>query len=242
MSVLTLRHPPRQAYVFRSALLCVSRRRAFILSFAVGFPIAFYLLLIGILVVEYGHLPNYFTGYDWFANVLRIIRSTGSIADMLPIILDEWLFEIGYMDYDYGHGIADWSLSILPHKLAIMSLTGALVGLNIALLAERQQARSLAQICVRAGRGGLLTGLGALFSGLTAATVFSVACCAAPSWAGSLVVLGVETSLAFALQPFGPVISLVGIAALVLSAFWLVDDGRPVLLNSPLPRSPQPEL
>ena len=90
------------------------------------------------LVIEYGHLPNYITRYDWVANVLRIIHGTRSITDMVPIILNEWLLEIGYMNYDYGHGVAEWSLSIIPHKLAIMSLAGALIGLNITLLVERQ--------------------------------------------------------------------------------------------------------
>ena len=61
---------------------------------------------------------------------------------MVPIILNEWLLEIGYMNYDYGHGVAEWSLSIIPHKLAIMSLAGALIGLNVTLLLERQSART----------------------------------------------------------------------------------------------------
>jgi hypothetical protein len=202
------------------------RRPIFILAFIVGFPIAFYLLLLGVLVVEYGHWPNYVTRYDWIANVSHIIRSTQSIADMVLIILDEWFLEIGHMDYDYGHGIADWSLSIVPLKLAIMSLVGALIGLNISLLVERRTRGTLVQECLRASRSGMLTSVGAIFSGLTSMTVFSVACCAAPSWAGSLAVLGVETSVVFAVEPFGPLASLLGVVALIVSALWLARENR----------------
>ena len=145
---------------------------------------------------------------------------------MVPIILDEWLLEIGYMDYHYGHGIADWSLSIIPHKLAIMSLAGALIGLNVALLVERQRARTLSQQCLHACRAGFLTSFGAVCTGLTSATVFSVACCAVPSWAGSLTILGVDTSFAFAIEPFGAFASLLGMTALVGSALWIARDSR----------------
>ena len=151
---------------------------------------------------------------------------------MVPIILNEWLLEIGYMDYGYGHGVADWSLSIIPHKLVIMSLAGALIGLNVALLLERQTARTISQQCVLACRSGFLTSLGAFCAGLTSTTVFSVACCAVPSWAGSLTVLGVETSLAFAIEPFGPIASMVGLASSSSQRF-----GSPVrLVRCGMPR------
>jgi hypothetical protein len=224
MSVIPLNHPHREAVVARAVATPRVCRRFIIAAFAIGFPIVFYLALLAILVIQYGHLPNYMTRYDWIANVLRIIHGTRSISDMVSISMDEWLLEIGYMDYAYGHGIADWSLSIIPHKLAIMSLAGALIGLNVVLLCERQAARTVSQQCVQACRSGFLTSLGALCAGLTSATVFSVACCAVPSWAGSLAVLGVETSLAFALEPFGPAASILGLVALAGSALWLFHD------------------
>lgn len=210
----------------RAMITELVRWRVTILGFAVGFPILFYLLLLCVLVVKYGHLPNYVTRHDWIVNVLRIIHGTPSVIDMVPIILNEWLLEIGYMDYQYGHGVAEWSLSIIPHKLAIMSLAGALIGLNLGLLCERRASQSLSRECARACRSGLLTSFGALCTGLTSATVFSVACCAAPSWAGSLTILGMETSLAFAVEPFGPIASLLGMVALLVSALWLARDSR----------------
>ena len=224
MTAIPLEFGRRKAGPARAVLAGIVRWRLTILAFAIGFPVAFYLLLLAVLVVKYGHMPNYATRYDWIGNVLRIIHGTPSVTDMVPIILNEWLLEIGYMDYQYGHGVAEWSLSIIPHKLAIMSLAGALIGLNIVLLNERRASQSLVQECTRACRSGLFTCLGALFAGLTSATVFSVACCAVPSWAGSLTILGMETSLAFTLEPFGPLASLTGIMALAVSALWLARD------------------
>ena len=224
MSVIPLEQDYRETDAVRTAMSGLVRWRVTIIAFAVGTPIVFYLALLSILVIQYGHLPNYVTRYDWIANVLRIVHSTRSVSDMVAIILNEWLLEIGYMDYAYGHGVADWSLAFIPHKLLIMSLTGALIGLNVGLLFERQSARTVSQQCVRAYRSGILTAMGTLCAGLTSLTVFSVACCAAPSWAGSLTVLGVETSLAFAIEPFGPIASLLGLAALVVSALWIARD------------------
>jgi len=224
MSVIPLEHNYRETDAVRTAMSGLVRWRIIIVGFAVGVPIVFYLALLAVLIIQYGHLPNYVTRYDWIANVLHIVHSTGSVSDMVSIILNEWLLEIGYIDYAYGHGVADWSLAIIPHKLVIMSLAGALIGLNVGLLFERQAARTVSQQCVQAARSGLLTALGTLCAGLTSMTVFSVACCAAPSWAGSLTVLGVETSLAFAIEPFGPIASVVGLVALVVSALWIARD------------------
>ncbi len=226
MTAIALEFSAGKGGAARAVIIGLARWRVMILAFAVGFPIVFYGLLLGVLVVKYGHLPNYLTRHDWIHNVLGIIHGTPSMRDMVPIILNEWLLEIGYMDYQYGHGVADWSLAIIPHKLAIMSLAGALIGLNAALLCERRAPQTLSRECVRASRFGFLTCLGAVSTGLTSATVFSVACCAVPSWAGSLTILGMETSLAYALEPFGPIGSLLGVGALVMSAFWLARDAR----------------
>jgi hypothetical protein len=176
--------------------------------------------------VRYDQLPNYITPYNWPENVWRIILSTHSVADMVPIIADEWLIEIGRIDYQYGNGIADWTMAIIPHKLLILSLTGALIALNCGLVADRRMRGSIARQCAQACGSGLLTSAGALSASITSATIFSVACCSAPSWVGSLAVLGVETSSAFALEPYGPAASVFGIAALIISALLIAHDGR----------------
>lgn len=222
MSSLVLYRADRETGAIRSTVTGVRRWRRLVAGFALGFPVVFYLALLAIPAIRYGHLPNYVTSYDWFGNVARIVESTGSIRDMIPIILNEWLLEIGYMDMTFGHGIAEWSLSLQPHKIVLVSLTGALIGLNIGLILDRLDAAgaSTAQ-CVRAGGVGILTSIGMMFAGLTNATLFSIACCSTPSWVGSLAILGVETSSAFALEPYGSAGSALGIAMLIAGALWL---------------------
>jgi hypothetical protein len=226
MSTLALDQTYRETGTLRSTVTGVKRWHRLIIGFALGFPVFFYLLLLAIPVIRYGHFPNYVTPYDWFGNVARIIKSTGSVQDMVPIILNEWLLEIGYMDMNYGHGIAEWSLSLVPHKIVLVSLTGALIALNLGLMIDRLEAAgATAQQCLRAGGSGVLATVGALFTGLTNATLFSIACCSTPSWVGSLAILGVETSSAFALEPYGTAGSALGIAMLLGSALWLARGG-----------------
>jgi hypothetical protein len=229
MSTLALDHPiEEETGTFRVVAATAKRWRKTIIGFAIGFPVAFYLLLLGIPILRYGHLPNYVTPYDWVANVERIIHNTNSIRDMIPIILNEWIFEIGYMDYSYGNGIAEWSMYLVPLKIVLISLTGALIGLNLGLMVSRLEATGSAiQQCARAGGSGILTSVGALFTGLTNSTLFSIACCSTPSWVGSLSILGIESSSAFALQPYGTDGTILGIVMLIISALWLAhDSGR----------------
>ena len=222
----------------RAALAGLARWRGLILALAIVFPLVFYSMLLAVLLVRFGHLPNYVTPYDWFGNVLRIIAGTKSVADMVPIILDEWLVEIGYMNFDYGHGIAEWSLSIIPHKLAILMLIGGLIGINLVLLVEQSPVGTMTQQCAKAARSGIIASMGALCASVTSITLFSVVCCATPTWVASLAILGVATSTAFALEPFGPAAALAGIAALTLSALLIIRDGS-AAPTAELPRSAQ---
>ena len=236
MSTMALNESFHETGILRGTVNGAKRWRRLIVGFAFGFPVVFYLLLLAIPVIRYGHFPNYVTPYDWIGNVEHIIASTTSVRDMVPIILDEWLLEIGYMNMDYGHGIAEWSLSLVPHKIALVSLTGALIGLNVGLMLDRLEAAgTAAQQCLCAGGSGILTSVGALFTGLTNATLFSIACCATPSWVGSFAILGVETSSAFALEPYGPLGSAIGLAMLVVSALWLTRGNGAPTETDPLP-------
>jgi hypothetical protein len=136
---------------------------------------------------------------------------------MVPIIFDEWLLEIGYMNRDYGHGISEWSIQIIPPKFLIVLVLGALVATNIVLL------RRVPQSCAGVVRncGFAATGLGAMLIGFTSITMMWVVCCAAPSWAVALAMLGVGVSTAFGLQPFGSSITLVGFAVLLGATYLL---------------------
>jgi hypothetical protein len=214
------------------ALDGLSRRRRLVTGFAIGFPVVFYLLLLAAVMIRYGDWANYITPYNWPANVWRIVESTGSFADVVRIVADEWLLEVGSMNYDYGNGIADWSLSILPHKLLILSFAGVLIGLNVALLLEQNIADTLPRRIVQACRFGLLASAGALTASVTNATVFSVVHCATPSWVGSLAVLGFDSYDVFALEPYGPAICTAGLTMLAVSALLIVRDGRTAEFNS----------
>lgn len=238
MSALALDHTYSETGLLRTTAAGATRWRGLIIGFALGFPVFFYLLLLAIPTIRYGHFPNYVTPYDWFGNVARIIESTGSVQDMVPIILNEWVLEIGYMDMRWGHGIAEWSLSLVPHKILLVSLSGALIGLNLGLMIDRLEAAgATAQQCLRTGGSGVLTSIGALCTGVTNATLFSIACCSTPSWIGSLAILGVETSSAFALEPYGPAASAFGILLLLASALWLAHDaGRRQSAAQPSPK------
>jgi hypothetical protein len=207
-------------------LAAVRRQRVLFVSIALGFPLLFYVSLMGLLVARFGHLPNYLVAHDWVGNVLRIVASTGSVSDMLPIMLNEWLLEIGYMNYGYGRGVSEWSLLIIPHKFVMMTLIGALVGLNFALIADQPPAATLARQATRSMRSGLLTGVGAVCASLTGITLFWVVCHSSPSWVVSLAILGFEVSTSLAIEPIGPAVSLAGVVMLVLSALLIVRDNR----------------
>lgn len=210
------------AVVLRAAL----RQRTLLLAVTLGFPIFFYTFLLALMVLRFGDLPNYITPYNWIGGVSRIVASTGSIADMLPIVLNEWLLEVGYMNYAYGHGVSEWSLLIIPHKLLFVALIGALIGLNFAVIADRvaDEPSVHERLCIV--RCGVMTGVGALCASLLGITLFWVVCHSSPSWVVSLAILGVEVSTSLALEPIGPAISLAGIVLLVVSLCLTARDKR----------------
>jgi hypothetical protein len=217
-----------------SVLATVRHHRSLILGFTLLFPVFFYLVLMGLLVARFGHLPNYVTPYDWFGNVWRIIQGTGSVSDMVRISMDEWLLEIGYMNYAYGRGISEWSLLIIPHKVAIVMAIGALVGFNFALIADQRPAGTFLRQQIRSVRCGLLTSVGALFASLTCITLYWIICHSGPTWVVSLAILGIDLSTSFALEPIGPALSLAGAALLALSALLTIYERRAAAGVGPL--------
>ena len=198
-------------------------RKALWLLITLGFVIVYYAAMVASVIIRFGEMPNYATLHNYFHNVAVIVRSTPSIRDMVPIILDEWLLEIGYMNHSYGHGIAEWSFEIIPAKLAVVLALGALVATNIVLL------KQLPRSCTRAiSYSGLaVTGIGATLVGFTNITLMWVVCCAAPSWAVGLMMLGVGVSTAFGVQPYGPIITIAGFLVLLGAAWALAQSVRP---------------
>jgi hypothetical protein len=185
---------------------------------AIGFVIAYNLMLLVALIVRFGDLPNYMTVYDYVGNVARIVESTPSLSDMIPIIREEWLLEIGFMNYDYGNGISEWSLSVLPEKLAVLLAVGALIATVIVLLLPGKDG-ACATVSKKAALGA--AGGGAALVGLSSATLSWVVCCAAPTWVVSLAMLGMGVSVAFWLEPLGTLITLSGFVLLAVTVVIL---------------------
>jgi hypothetical protein len=212
----------------------VAARKRLWLLIALGFVFVYYAGLLLSLVIRFGELPNYVTLHDYVRNVIVVVRSTPSLRDMAPIILDQWLLEIGYMNRDYGHGISEWSMEIIPAKFAVVLALGALVATNAVLL-ER-----LPPSCAHATRfsGAAATGLGAFLVGFTSITAMWVVCCAAPSWAVGLALLGVGVSTAFGLEPFGTGIALAGFLVL-LGATYLLARRSPRAAAPPMAVAPR---
>lgn len=180
-----------------------------------AFAILAQVLMMIALMVRFQDLPNYIEFYDWFGNVAWIIQSTPSWGDIPPIVAEEWLIEIGFMNYDYGMGISEWSLNVIPARMAVLFGLGALVGL-CRILAR-------ANTCSREQKGGLTaaTGIGTVLVAMTNATMSWVVCCAAPSWVVGLAMLGLGVSTSLAIQDLGPLITGSGFAVLGSLALYL---------------------
>ena len=209
---------------------------------AAAFFAGFQLLQLALLIIRFQAFPNYLTLHDWPANIARIARMTPSVADMIPIMFDEWLVEVGSINYSFGRGIAEWSFVLIPGKGVIALGIAALVATNLVLL---RAAWKTCGIFVPLG-SSVATGAGALVAGAAATTITWVVCCAAPTWVVGLAVMGVGVTTALALQPFGGWLLLLGLSTLVTSAMLLLrqlsgrrsrDATIPMMLT-PIARAP----
>jgi len=229
-----------------SALACLRREfpaRSWLwVSVVAAFFVSFHGLQLATLMVRFEATPNYVAVHDWPANVARIVRLTPAISDMIPIILDEWLVEVGSMNYSFGRGIAEWSFVLIPGKAVVVLGIAALVATNLVLL------RAAWKTCgIFAPLGSsVATGAGALIAGAAVTTITWVVCCAAPTWVVGLAVMGVGVTTALALQPFGGWLLVLGLSTLVTSAIFLLrqlsgrrsrDATIPMMLT-PVARAP----
>lgn len=208
----------------------IRRRWRHLLLWGVLFALLHQVAMFAALVLRFRAWPNYVTFYDWPGNVLHIVRSTPSVRDMVGIIREEWLIEIGRMNYDYGTGISEWSLNIMPSRLLVLCLLGALVGLAFSLLHRTA--------CASGARNGLraTTGLGAFLVALTNVTMSWVVCCATPSWVVGLAMLGLGTTTSLALERSGPLLSVLGFGLLTALIFYLAwRKSRPAQQSKGVP-------
>lgn len=189
------------------------------------FAVLFQLFMLLALIVRFQALPNYSTFYDWFGNVIWIIKSTPSWSDMMPIINQEWLIEIGRMNYDYGNGISEWSLNVVPTRLLVLFVLGAAIALCLSLL-RRDECDLATSTTLHAS-----VGFGGVLVAMTNATMSWVVCCATPSWVVGLAMLGLSVSTSLALETLGPALNIAGfglLATTVLFLAWRKSRNAPV--------------
>lgn len=206
------------------------------LGLVVGFFAASQLLQLGLLVLRFQEFPNYLTVHDWFGNIVRIVRMTPSIADMVSIGLDEWLIEIGSMNFAYGHGVSEWSFVVVPARAAVMLTIALLLATDVVLL------RSVRRTCSLSERlaASFAATSGALMAGLSAMTITWVVCCAAPTWVVGLAVMGVSVATAFELQAIGGWLSLLGIMLLATIGLMLAWQLCAAAGREPVSQMPMP--
>ena len=186
-----------------------------ILLRALAFVVATQAFMLIALMIRFWSIPNYVTFYDWIGNAAWIIQSTPSWSDIIPIIWEEWLVEIGWMNYEYGTGISVWSLNIIPSRLLVLFGLGMMIALCLCLVRNDSCDAKTAKTLKGA------TGFGAFLVVLTNATMSWVVCCATPTWVVGLAMLGLGVSASFAIEPLGPLFAGSGFALLTVLALVL---------------------
>jgi len=188
------------------------------LAVSVGFVVVYYVGLLLFTMLRFGDVPNYVEIYDVRRSYGQILRSTPALSDAWPILLDEAWFETGFKDPRY-YGVATWSYVLIPPKMLIVFVAGALLATIVVLATATRQAACPGS----RARTGAVAGLGSAFIALTSATLTWVACCATPSWVVALTMLGMSASLALWLDPLGAVLTASG---LLLFAAVIVQQLR----------------
>ena len=187
---------------------------------SVFFALACQLFQLIALVIRFGDFPNYFITYDWISNVLHVFLSTPSVKDSLNIVKKEWLFEIGFMNYDYGNGISQWSLNVIPIKVLVLTVLGFLLGLFYLVLKDKKcpvGTKRPSSFVNKLTIGGM--SIGAVLVSMTTAAMSWVVCCATPSWVVGLAMLGLGVSTSLALEDKGALIFYCGMTMLFVSVF-----------------------
>lgn len=203
-----------------SLILRTTRLRwRFFLLAALGMAAAQYLIQLVALMVRFQALLNYAVLYDWPGAIATIWRSTPSLSDIVSIAAEEWLFEVGYMNYDFGRGISEWSLVLKPQQSFTMLVVGYLTALGASLL--RGAGCSLPQRSFAAAT----TGIGSFLLAAANITMTWVVCCSSPTWIVGLAMLGLSVSTSFMLEPLGVWLQAGGLLLLVSAVLVAAHSG-----------------
>ena len=205
----------------RAANAVLSRKLLWV-STVLLFTVTYYAGLLLAAVIRFRELPNHFNLLNWPRNIGRIIEGTPSFADAWNIIGDEWVLDIGRMNYSYGHGVAEWAMTIITAKLVVIIGVGALVATALALVL---QLRAEGALDLPGRHGVVTTIIGAALVGVGNATLHWAVACATPSWVASLAMLGMSPALALWLEPVGSFVTAGGFLFL-LSALALLAQER----------------
>ena len=200
---------------------CLSNNLALWLSLTVAFAVFYYLLLMAALIIRFESLPNYLNAYDWNFNIRRIWLSTPSLLDSVTIMKDEWLFEVGFMNYDYGKGISEWSLFIAPFKVLGVLLLTAAVSANLLLLRGRNRVCSVDAV----RSASMAAGLGTTLVSLASITMSWVVCCSTPTWVVGLAMMGLGVSTSLWLEPIGIWVNILGYFFLIVAIYIAASHG-----------------
>jgi hypothetical protein len=167
------------------------------------------------LIVRFQDLPNYINFYDWLGNLKTIVISTPSLKDTLLIIKDEWVMEVGFMNYDFGVGISEWSLFLAPVKILGVFALGVLLTINYLVFKKNTQCYSPLRRCT----SSVTAGFGAAFVSLASITMSWVVCCSTPTWVVGLAMMGLGVSTSLWLEPLGLFVSSIGFILLIVALF-----------------------
>lgn len=201
-----------------------------LLLMGVAFALLFQVLMLLALIVRFQALPNYAHFFDWIGSAFHIIQSTPSWSDALKIVSEEWLIEIGQMNYDYGAGLSIWSLNVIPSRLLVLTAQGALVALAMRLYSRR--------LCAMQSKNGALAAMGggAAMVAMTNVTMCWVVCCATPTWVVGLAMLGLGVSTSLALETMGPALSTTGFLLLFIACValaWTPANKAAITVSEP---------
>ena len=176
------------------------------------------------LIIKFQALPNYINAYDWFENVSVVVSSTPSWRDIFNIIAEEWWLEIGFMNYDFGIGLSEWSLFLAPVKIFKVFLFSAVMVTYVFVLQSTPKQCDRFQL----GSSKIFSGLGGAAFAFTSITMSWVVCCATPTWVVGLAILGLGVSTSLWLEPIGVWLNSLSFLLMIVALVLAVDKSTVV--------------
>lgn len=197
------------------------------LAIAIGAAALYNAALLAATILRFGTWPNYVKVHDLIDAVRLIFKGTPDLVDALALLSDEIWIEIGYMHPSFR--VAEWSFNIMPARLSLVLLGGALLA-TFVVLGRACKARSRSSAAA--------VGAGSTLIAFTSATLMWVVCCSSPSWVVGLAMLGLGVSTSLALEPLGLPLTLSGFVLLLAGIVAKASRGVPSTPALPLAPAP----